>query len=66
MNSEIPLELLRESRGREIHLQMEDHRTEEFIGKKSRFQVIYSGVFRKNIVLYTSFPGFCWSGSNVG
>merc|ERR1712136_560113 len=27
-----------EARGREVHLQMEDHRTEEFISKKSRFQ----------------------------
>ena len=51
INSEIPLELLRESRGREIHLQMEDHRTEEFISKKSRFQVIYLRVYRKNVVL---------------
>jgi len=35
---EVPLELIREARGREVHLQMEDHRTEEFISKKSRFQ----------------------------
>lgn len=33
------MELIRESRGREVHLQMEDHRTEEFISKKTRFQV---------------------------
>ena len=32
------MELIRESRGREVHLQMEDHRTEEFLSKKSRFQ----------------------------
>lgn len=38
---EVPMELIRESRGREVHLQMEDHRTEEFISKKMRFQVIY-------------------------
>ncbi|EFX87766.1 hypothetical protein DAPPUDRAFT_42769 [Daphnia pulex] len=35
---EVPMELIRESRGREVHLQMEDHRTEEFISKKMRFQ----------------------------
>ncbi|KAK4029343.1 hypothetical protein OUZ56_022342 [Daphnia magna] len=35
---EVPMELIRESRGREVHLQMEDHRTEEFISKKTRFQ----------------------------
>lgn len=35
---EVPQELIRESRGREVHLQMEDHRTEEFLSKKSRFQ----------------------------
>ena len=41
------MELIRESRGREVHLQMEDHRTEEFISKKMRFQVIvfYGRVF---------------------
>lgn len=38
-NREIPPELIRESRGKEVHLQMEDHRTEEFISKKTRFQV---------------------------
>ena len=38
---EVPMELIRESRGREVHLQMEDHRTEEFISKKMRFQVIF-------------------------
>lgn len=37
---EVPMELIRESRGREVHLQMEDHRTEEFISKKLRFQVM--------------------------
>ena len=36
---EVPRELIRESRGREVHLQMEDHRMEEFISKRSRFQV---------------------------
>lgn len=35
---EVPRELIRESRGREVHLQMEDHRMEEFISKRSRFQ----------------------------
>jgi len=35
---EVPQELIREARGREVHLQMEDHRTEEFLSKKSRFQ----------------------------
>ena len=37
------MELIRESRGREVHLQMEDHRMEEFISKKSRFQVFIRG-----------------------
>lgn len=36
---EIPMELIRENRGREVNLQMEDHRTEEFLSKKPRFQV---------------------------
>jgi len=40
-NREVPMELIRESRGREVHLQMEDHRMEEFISKKSRFQVFF-------------------------
>jgi len=38
---EIPPELIRESRGKEVHLQMEDHRTEEFISKKTRFQAFH-------------------------
>ena len=42
-NREVPMELIRESRGREVHLQMEDHRMEEFISKKSRFQVFIRG-----------------------
>ena len=45
---EVPMELIRESRGREVHLQMEDHRTEEFISKKMRFQVIH---FKRNNLL---------------
>lgn len=39
LTREVPMELIRESRGREVHLQMEDHRTEEFISKKMHFKV---------------------------
>lgn len=47
------MELIRENRGREVHLQMEDHRTEEFINKKSRFQVIQNSF--SHVRLYETF-----------